>query len=128
MARARERAGKLLPPVRYVARGTIAVDHPQGRLADVRQLMKDARRDIDHLPRRHRLAYFAETHLAHAFDDEIDFLLLLIVPGHLAAFRIESHIAHRKIRRLNWRGAAREVLRQAFRRITATGDLGEVGD
>src|SRR5438874_11931595 len=40
-------AVKLLPPVRHIAGRTVAVDHPQRRLADVGKLMKHARRDVN---------------------------------------------------------------------------------
>ena len=76
----------------------------------------------------HRDALLAEAHFARAFDDEVDLLLLLVVPGHLAAVGLESHVPHRKIGRLDGAHAPDQILRAATRRIRAPGDLCKVSD
>ena len=107
----------------HIAGRAVAVDHPQRRVAEVRELVEDARWNIDQLPRGHGLPLFPETHLAGAFDDEIDLLLFLVVPRHLAAFGIERDIAHRKARRLHGRDSADEILRPATRGVAPAFDF-----
>src|SRR4051812_8272830 len=107
----------------HVPRGTVAVDHLQRLIPDIRELVKDAGRNEDRLTSRNRLTFMAETHFAGPLDDEVDLLLLLIVPGHLAALRLERHVAHREILRLDRRRAADQILRVPARGIAAPGDL-----
>jgi len=90
--------------------------------------MENPARDVNHLPARHRLALLAETHLPRPLHDEIDLLLLLIVPRHLPALQIERDIAHAEILRLDGRHAAGEILGAAARRIAAAGNLRKVGN
>ena len=85
-----QRAVQFLPPVGHVARRAVAVEHPQRRVADVGQLVKHPRRDVGGLAGRETSALFAQAHLARAFDDEVDFFLLLVVPRHLAAVRARA--------------------------------------
>ena len=127
-AGARQRAVEFLPPVGHVARRAVAVDHAQRRVAGIGQLMKDLRRDVDGLPGRHVDALFAQAHLARAFDDEVDLLLLLVVPRHLAAVRLERDVAHREIGGLNGARAADQVLRAPARRIRSPGNLRKIGN
>jgi len=112
----------------HVPRGTVAVDHLQRLIAGIRELVKDPGRNEDRLPRGNRLTFVAETHLAGPLDDEVDLLLLLIVPWHLPALRLERDMAHREILRLDRRRAADQILRVPARRITPPGDLREIRD
>src|SRR4051812_42736787 len=78
---ARQSAVEFLPPMCDIARGSVAVQHAAWSIADIGQLMEHSGRDVDGLAGVHHLSLFAETHLRGAFDDEIDFLLHLVVPG-----------------------------------------------
>ena len=71
-------------------------------------------------------ALLAEAHFARAFDDEVDLFLLLVVPRHLAAVRLERDVAHGEIRGLDGAHAPDQVLRAAPRRVRAPGDLREI--
>ena len=106
----------------------IAIDHAERGLADVGELVEDAGRDVNHLPRGQGLALRAEAHFASAFDDEVNFLLFLIVPRHLAALGLERDIAHAEILRLDGGDTPGEVLRAAARWVAAAFDLSEIGD
>src|SRR5262249_45857967 len=70
----------------------------------------------------------AQAHLARAIDDEVDLLLLLVVPRHLSAIGLERYIAHGEVGGLNGTGAAHQVLRAPASRIRAPGDLREIGN
>src|SRR4051812_37199150 len=88
-ARPWQGAGQLLAPVRDVAGRAEAIDHPQRGVADVGELMEDAGWNVDRLSARDGLALLAEAHLARPFDDEIDLLLVLVMPRHLPTARVE---------------------------------------
>src|SRR5215472_17978744 len=93
-ARAGESAFQFLAPMSDVAGRTVAVDHAQRRGAGVGELMEDAGRDVDGLASANRGALFAEAHFAFALHNEVDLLLLLVVPRHLAAGGLESDVSH----------------------------------
>ena len=119
---------EFLPPVGDITGGTVAIEHAERGLADVGELVEDAGRDVNHLPRDQGLALRAKAHFANAFDDEVNFLLFLIVPRHLAALGLERDIAHAEIFRLDGSNAPGEVLRAAACRVAAAFDLSEIGD
>ena len=73
-------------------------------------------------------ALLAQAHLAFAFDDEVDFFLLLVVPRHLSAVGLERDVAHREVRRLDGARAPDQVLRAAARRIRPARDIAEIGN
>ena len=108
--------------------GAVAIEHAERGRADIGELVEDAGRDVNHLPRGHGLALLAEAHFAGAFDDEVNFFLFLIVPRHLAALGVERDIAHAEIFRLDGGDAPGEVLCAAARRVAAAFDLSEIGD
>ena len=124
----RERAAEFLFPMGHVARRAVAVEHSQGRIADVGELVEDAGRNVNGLSGRDHLPLVAQAHLARAFQNKIHFFLLLIVPRHLSAVRIEQDVADGEMRGLNGRGAAHHILRAASRRITTAFNLAQVGD
>ena len=103
-AGARQRAVEFLPPVGHIAGRTVAVDHAHRSVAGVGQLVEDAWRNVDGLPGLHGDALLAQAHLARALDDEIDLFLLLVVPRHLAAVRLQRDVAHREV--VAWMGLA----------------------
>ena len=80
--------------------------------------MKNAARDVDGLARSERLALRSEAHLAGSFNDEVDLFLLLVVPRHLAAFRIKRDIAQREMRCLDGAESADDVLSKPPGRVT----------
>src|SRR5262245_45616049 len=84
---------QLLPPVGDVTGGSVAVEHAQRCVPDVGQLVKDLVRDIDGLARVEGHALLAETHFAGAFDDEVDLLLFLVVPRHLAPVGLQRNVS-----------------------------------
>src|SRR4051812_48265354 len=92
---------------------SIAVDHAQRRIADVRKLVKYAARDVDGLSGPHHRSFLTEAHFACALDDEVDLLLVLIMPGDLPTVGIECDISHGKVGRLDWSNTADEVLCQS---------------
>src|SRR5580700_5263506 len=114
--------------MRHIARGPVTINHPQRRLANVGELMKNARRNIDSLAGSEPHPLLATAHFAGAFDDKVDFFLLLIMPGNLSAMRFEGDVAHRKISSLNRARPADKILRAPSCRISAAGDLREVCD
>src|ERR1035438_3621862 len=121
-------AVKFLSPVGDIARWSVAVEHAQRGIADIGQLVEDLVRDVDGLPGVECHALFAEAHFAGAFDDEVDFFLLLVVPRHLPAVGLQGDVADGEIRGLDGAGAPDQVLRAAARGISASRDLGEIGD
>ena len=90
--------------------------------------MEDLVRDVDGLAGSERHALFAEAHFARAFDDEVDFFLLLVVPRHLAAVGLQGDVADGKVGRLDGAHAPDQVLRAAPRGISASCNLGKIGD
>ena len=114
--------------MRDITRGTVTVDHPHGRVARIRELMKDARRYPHRLTRVDRRSLFTQTHFTRAFHDEVDLLLLLVVPRDLPTIRLESDVTHRKIRRLNRARAPDKVLGTPPRGISASGYLLQIRD
>jgi formylglycine-generating enzyme required for sulfatase activity len=119
-------AGQLLPPMRHVSSRTVAVEHPKRRVADVRELVKQAGRNVNGLPARDRLPFLAQAHLPRSFDDEIYFLLLLVVPRHLTALGIERDVADAEVLALDGRHAAHQVLRAPSGGIRSPGELIQV--
>ena len=89
--------------------------------------MKDARRDVDGLPSAKNLPLFAQAHLGHAFEDKVNFLLVLVMPGHLATAGFERDVPHREVAGLNGTGSAYQVLGASPGRVGAAGDMGEIG-
>ncbi len=98
------------------------------RGADVVQLMENARGDVDHLAGIKDLPLSAETHLAVPRGHKIDFLLVLVVPWHLAAARLQNHGSHAEVHRLNRGNPAGQSVRGAPRRIAAALDFASIGD
>jgi hypothetical protein len=90
--------------------------------------MKNARRNVNRLSGSDDSALFAQTHFAGAFDDKVNFFLLLIVPGHLSAIRLKGNIAHRKTGGLDRARAADKILRAPAGGIGPARDFGEVCD
>src|ERR1017187_3279834 len=121
-------AVKFLSPVGDIAGGSVAVEHAQRGIADIGQLVEDLVRDVDGLPGVERHALFAEAHFAGAFDDEVDFFLLLVVPRPLPAVGLQGDVADGKISGLDGAGAPDQVLGAAPRGISASRDPGEIGD
>ena len=120
--------GEFLTPVRHVAAGSVGVDHAQGRVTDVSQLVPP-RRDVNHLPGGKRLAFRAEAHLAGAFDDEVGFFLLLVMPRNLSAVRVERDVAESEVLGLErlW-AVADKALGVTARRVAFAFDGLEVSD
>src|ERR1035437_1831356 len=127
-AGAGERAVEFLAPVGHVAGGSVAVEHAQRGIADVGQLVEDLVRDVDGLPGVEVHAFFAEAHFAGAFDDEVDFFLLLVVPRHLPSVGLQGDVADGKIRGLDGARAPDQVLRAAPRGISASCNLSKIGN
>ena len=67
-------------------------------------------------------------HFTCAFDDEVNLLLLLVVPRNLSAVGLESHVAHGECAGLNGAGSADQVLCSAPCRVGTAGDLGKIGN
>src|ERR1039457_2736915 len=127
-AGARERAVELLTPVGHVAGRPVAVEHAQRRVADVGQLVKYLMRDVDGLPGVQRHALLAQAHFTGAFDDEVDFFLLLVVPRHLPPVGLQGDVADGKVGGLDGAHAPDQVLRAAPRGISASCNLSKIGD
>ena len=90
--------------------------------------MEHSRWDVSRLPCFDRAAFLAEAHLPLAFDDEVDFFLLLVVPRDLSPVWLERDIAHGEVGRLDRGHSPDKVLRAAPRGIGAALDFSEVGD
>ncbi len=118
-----QRAVKLLTPMGDITGGAVAIDHMEGRFSDVGELMKNTRRDVNHLPRDQGLAFFSKAHFRRSFDNEIHLLLLLVVPRNLPSFGIKRDTAHGKVFCLDGRGSARKVLRFTARGKAASLDF-----
>src|SRR5688572_15479050 len=114
--------------MRDIARRSIDVDHRQRRVARIGQLVKHLWRDVSSLPAGDCPPLFAEAHLPGALDDEVNLLLLLVMPRHLSTVRFQHHVAHRKTAGLYRRGATHEVARTAPGRISAAGHLVDIGN
>ena len=85
--------------------------------------MENAGRNVNGLSAFHGDALRAEAHLAFSFDDEVDLLLFLVVPGNLTPFGLQSDVAHGKVGGLNGGHAAHEILGAAASRIGPALDL-----
>lgn len=90
-------AGQLLTPMRHFATWGITIDKPHGGFADVRELMEGVRRHIGHLSTVYLTDFVVDAELTLAFEDEIHLLLVMVVPGHLTAHRIERDMTHTEI-------------------------------
>lgn len=123
-----EGAGEFLSPVGDVAGGPVAVEHAEGGVAEVGELVEDTGRDVNGLAGGEGLAFLTEAHFAGAFEDEVNLLLLLVVPRDLAAARVEGDVAEAEVLALDGGGAPDDVLGAASGGITPAFDLGEVGE
>src|ERR1041385_3240749 len=92
----RQRAVQFLAPVRHVSARAVDIDHVHRLAASVGELMKLRWRHVHTLTRLDRAALLAHANFPFPLDDEINLLLLLIVPRYLAAVRLENRVAHRK--------------------------------
>lgn len=110
----------------HIAGRTVAVDHAQRIRSGIRELMKDARGDVDRLAGRQGGPFLAETHLTRPFQNEINLLLLVVVPRNLSAMRVESYMAQSELRSLNRADAAYDILSQPSRRISPAGNIGKI--
>ncbi len=128
MAGARQGASEFLTPMCNISRRAVTIDHAHGNGAGVGELMKDARRNVNGLAGCDGATLSAETHFAGAFQDEIDFFLILIVPGDLTAVRLQSDMAESEVGCLNGAYATHEILSFAAGRILPAGDFRQVGD
>ena len=90
--------------------------------------MEHGMRNINRLPGGHVPALLAQAHFSRAFHDEVDFLLVLVVPWHLAAVWLEGHMTDAKVGGLDGAGAPDQVLGLAPSGISAPGDLRQVGN
>lgn len=70
----------------------------------------------------HDSSFLAKAHLTRPVQDEIDFFLLLVVPGHLSAMRFKRDMSKREVLWLNRAGAPGNVLRPTPRGIGAALD------
>ena len=100
-----------------------------GVVARVGELMKDGRWKKHRLPGCDLLPLGADANFSSALQHHVNFLLLLIVPGHLAAIRLEHDIAHGE----SFRGNRLACLADHPACPTAggkraTGNLGDIGD
>lgn len=123
-----QRAFQFLAPMCHISGGPITINHSQRGRADISELVKYFWRDIDRLSRTDRDSLVTEAHLTFAFEDKVDLFLVLIVPGHLSTIRIESHVTHREIGRLDWAGPTHQILRTPTCRIAPSGDFCEIRD
>ena len=127
---ARQGAVEFLAPVGDIARRAVAVNHAHRRAAGVGQLVEDGGRDDIRPVRSGPRCFSSPRHISPvAFDDEVDLFLLLVVPGHLSAVRLEGDVAHGEIL-VAWIGLmppTRFCVRR-LRRVRPPGDLREVGD
>ena len=72
--------------------------------------MESAGRDVDHLSSVQQGFLVAEAHLALSLEDEVDFFLVLIVPGHLSAIWVQRYVSEREVDGLDGARAANEIL------------------
>jgi hypothetical protein len=127
-AGAGQRPVELLAPVRDISGRPVAVQHRHRGVAGVGKLVENARRDEHGLAGGHGLPLIAQAHLADPIEDDIHFFLLLIVPGHLSAARLQHDVAEAEVRRLDRRGSPHQVARAPPGRIRPPFDPVEIGD
>ena len=129
LARLGQRSIQLLPPVCDVAPGAIDINHVHWLVAGIGELVKKCRRHENRLSRPDRTALRTDTDFALALYDEINLLLLLVVPRHLPTARFKDGITHRKtLGRNRLAELADEPAAPASRRKSASGKLGKVRD
>src|SRR5262245_60909725 len=122
---ARKCSFQLLSPVRNVAGRPIAVNHLQGSVPGVCQLMKNTGRNIDGLSAHNGGTFGAEAHFARALQHKIDLFLFLVVPWNLAPFGLKSDISKREVPRLYGARAANDILREPSGRVGTSFDGGQ---
>ena len=119
-------AFELLFPMGNISRWAVNVDHSQGFISRVGQLVKNFGRNEDGLARSNSSAFFAETHFSFSLDDEVNFFLLLVVPRNLASFGFEGDVAHGKVFCLDRGKTTNEVLSTSSSGIGTALDFVEV--
>lgn len=103
-------AGQLLAPVGHFAARGVAVDEPHGRIADVRELVEGMWRHIGHLSAVHLTDFAVDAQLTLALEDEINLLLVVVVPGYLTAHRVEGDVTHTEVGSLDGESTAHNGL------------------
>lgn len=76
----------------HLTRGPIAVNHSKGSGANIRELMKHVRGNVNRLTRVDDLPLASKTHLALTLQNKVDFFLILVVPWYLAAIGIQANV------------------------------------
>ena len=67
----------------HISGRPIAINHAHGGGACVGELMKKLGRNVNRLACLDGSAFGTQAHFAHAFENQVDFFLLLVVPGDL---------------------------------------------
>ena len=90
--------------------------------------MKNFGWNEDRLAGSDGFAFFAETHFALTFDDEVNLFLFLIMPRDLAAFGFEGDVTHGKVFGLHGGNAPDEVLGAPTSWISTALNFAEIGN
>ena len=123
-SRFRKSASKLLTPMGNVTGGSIAVKHSAFAIRKIGELVKHLPRDVNGLSRADSKSFPTETHFGLAFENKVNFFLLLVVPRHLPAVWLERDVAHGELRGLDRARAAHKILCLASSRILAACNFG----
>ena len=59
--------------------------------------MENSGRNVDCLSNMNISSFVPQAHLASTFEDEVDFLLFLVVPGHLPSVGIQSDVSDAEV-------------------------------
>jgi hypothetical protein len=116
-------AREFLTPVRYFTAGGITVNETHGSVTDICELVEGERRNIANLSTFNLTDLLVNTQLAFAFENEIHFFLLVIVPGYLSAARVEGYVTHTKVGSFNGQATSNHSLSMTFSRVTTPCDI-----
>lgn len=128
-SRRRKTAIQLLTPVGNVATGTVDIHHVQRLIARVGQLVEHSRGKKNRLTSGDFLPLGSHANFASSLEDHVHFLLLLVMPGHLASLGFQDHVSHGEPFRRDWLSRlADHPSSPTTRGKGSSGDLADVCD
>jgi hypothetical protein len=80
----------------------VTINHDHWLGACIRDLMENSGGYIDGLSCSNFGSFISEAHFPCTFEDEVNFLLFLVMPRHLSAAWLERYVSKREVQCLYW--------------------------